>query len=164
MHPTSYNAMAVFAGTLKGKLKVLDVGSRDINGTYRDLFSAHEYEGLDVVPGSNVDIVAEQPYNYGIDDESYDVVISGQALEHIEDDARAVNEMVRILKPGGALCLIAPSAGPKHMEPDYRRYTVESMRELAAGLDITECYWNHVGIWKDVVLIARKPKRGRREA
>ena len=69
------------------KVKVLDVGSYNVNGCYRDLFTDRknvEYVGLDVEPGPNVDIVVNSPYNWdNVEDESFDFVISGNAFEHI---------------------------------------------------------------------------------
>jgi hypothetical protein len=37
----------------------LDVGSYDINGSYRDIFieKKYEYYGLDMIEGPNVDII-----------------------------------------------------------------------------------------------------------
>ena len=53
--------------------QVLDVGSRWINGSYREMVEAlgWSYTGLDVVDGGNVDILASSPYNYPIDDASW---------------------------------------------------------------------------------------------
>lgn len=41
-------------------------------------------------------------------DESYDVVICNHVLEHVDDDAKAMSEMYRILKPGGFAILQVP--------------------------------------------------------
>ena len=69
------------------KLRVLDVGSLDVNGSYRNLFDADFwiYEGLDMEHGENVDFVPADPYNWKeLRSNTYDLIISGQALEHIE--------------------------------------------------------------------------------
>ena len=76
-----------------------------------------EYSGLDVEKGPNVDIVVENPYDWEIPDSSYDVVISGQAFEHIEFFWLTFLEMARVLKPQGLIILIAPSRGPQHRYP-----------------------------------------------
>ena len=57
---------------------ILDVGSRDINGTYRALIEGRgwKYTGLDIVAGSNVDVVAK-PFCYPFPDGAFDIVISG---------------------------------------------------------------------------------------
>jgi SAM-dependent methyltransferase len=41
-------------------------------------------------------------------DESYDVVICSNVLEHIPDDAKALREIRRVLKPGGTTILMVP--------------------------------------------------------
>jgi len=62
-------------------VKVLDVGSLDINGSTREFFSNSDYTGIDIGSGKNVDIVVEGQ-NYDAPDESFDVVISCECFEH----------------------------------------------------------------------------------
>lgn len=84
----------------------LDVGSLDENGTNRPLTDARGWActGIDIRQGANVDIVV-QPYTYPFNDNSFDVVLSGQAMEHVQDLKAWINECVRVLKPGGRLCI-----------------------------------------------------------
>ncbi len=42
------------------------------------------------------------------EDESFDVIICNHVLEHIPDDARAIRELYRVLKPGGWAVLQVP--------------------------------------------------------
>ena len=157
MHDTSMNKMRYFlAQVYNGPAKVLDVGSRDVNGTYRGLFTDAEYVGLDLSPGPCVDVVGWD----GIAQESFDYVISGQTFEHAADDYDLIKKMNAALKPGGHMCIIAPSQGPKHDYPDdYRRYQPEDMDRLAEsiGLEILESKINGEPMWYDCVLIAKKP-------
>ncbi len=171
MHPTSFNSMVEFKNIyMKGVFgqKVLDVGALDLNGSYKKIFINQEYIGLDIKAGPNVQIIPSEPYNWPIEDDSFDAVICGQVLEHVEDDTAIMKEMVRVLKPNGLICIIVPSAGPEHDKPDYRRYTRETLTRLAmkAGLDLLECNYNPHGDWKDITLVAQKPmvapkKKGR---
>jgi SAM-dependent methyltransferase len=42
---------------------------------------------------------------------SFDLVLSHEVLEHVQDDRRAVEEIVRALRPGGRLVLFCPNRG-----------------------------------------------------
>lgn len=44
-------------------------------------------------------------------DEGFDLILSHEVLEHVADDAAAVREMVRVLRPGGRIALFAPNRG-----------------------------------------------------
>jgi len=57
---------------------------------------------------------------------SYDNVISFNTLEHIEDDRLALNEMIRVLKPGGSFHITVPFLYRRHGRyGDYHRHTAE---------------------------------------
>lgn len=168
MHDTSFAAMVKFVNRFllrRTYLSILDVGSMDINGTYRALFKrpGWTYEGCDMEAGPNVDIVLEKPYDWTtIAPERYDVVVSGQSFEHIEYIWITISEIARVLKPGGLACIIAPSSGPEHKFPfDCWRIYPDGFRTLAkyAGLAEVEATtdWHSPSIWHDSVLIAQKP-------
>src|SRR5262249_46804746 len=68
-------------------------------------------------------------------DVSVDVAVLLNVLEHIEDDAGALRQLYRIVKPGGAVVLEVP-AGP-HLYDVYdkvlmhfRRYQLSALRQL----------------------------------
>lgn len=121
------------------KLKVLDIGSYDVNGSYKALFPNEEYEycGLDMAPGPNVDVVMENPYHWrGFDDNTFDVVICGQTFEHTEFFWRTAEEISRVTKPGGFICIICPSNLREH------RYPVDNYRFLRDGMIAVSRYVN----------------------
>jgi len=114
--------------------KCLDVGSLDVNGCVRDLFA--DYTGLDMREGRNVDVVAEAtaiPYPA----ETFDVVTCLEMLEHCARPFEAVAEMIRVLRPGGALVITVPGIGfPRHDYPnDYWRFTADGVRVLMDWLE-----------------------------
>lgn len=44
-------------------------------------------------------------------DHSFDLILSHEVLEHVQDDRSAIQEMVRALRPGGRLMLFCPNRG-----------------------------------------------------
>jgi SAM-dependent methyltransferase len=117
--------------------KILDLGSRKSDrshATHRELLTAidHEYVGLDIRPGINVDVVMKKPYRIPLKTNSFDVAISGQAFEHIAFPWVSFYELSRVIKPGGYIFLTAPSRGHVHDVWDCWRYLPDSMRALAA--------------------------------
>ena len=70
----------------EGKLRVVEIGSADFNGSYREIVDMLdcEYTGVDLEPGPGVSVVLEDPYVIPLPDASYDLVYSGQTFEHAE--------------------------------------------------------------------------------
>jgi len=176
MHQSSLDKMLAFKNRYLEARKhepliILDLGSLDVNGSYRPYFGEPPwiYRGVDLSAGRNVDIVLQDPYNWReIGSNSADVVVSGQAFEHIEFFWLTILEAARVLKPGGLCCLIAPSAGPEHRYPvDCWRFYPDGFRALAryASLEVLEVYAqteptdypDGSDAWRDAVLVCRKP-------
>lgn len=159
MHPSSYEKMKSFVEKLpKTPLLIADVGSFNVNGTFRPLFERPDwkYVGMDIRSGPNVDLVLASTESYSnIPSNTYDVVISGSTLEHVERPWKFIPELVRILKPSGTLCVIAPYEWEFHQEPiDCWRIYPHGMSVLFkdAGLMILNTYMGD----KDTVGIGRK--------
>jgi len=161
------------SGRVKEPLRILDVGSQDVNGSYRQIFSEPlwSYTGLDMAAGNNVDIVLRTPYVWHeVASASADVVISGQAFEHIQYFWITMLEIARVLRAGGVCCILAPSSGPEHRYPvDCWRFYPDGLVSLAqfAQLETLEAVtqWDDLGdevsdCWHDSMLVCRKPDRG----
>ena len=117
----------------------LDVGSYNVNGTYRPLVEGRGwgYLGLDVAAGPNVDVVTEDPYRFPFRDGAFDVVLSGSTMEHVEAIWRWVPELARVLRPGGLLAIVTHWQFPEHRYPvDCWRIMPDGMRYL---FDETGC-------------------------
>ena len=70
-----------------------------------------------------------------------DTVLCNQVLEHVPEPQQVMNEMARVLRPGGTLILTAPHIWGLHEIPhDYYRYTPYGLRHLTekAGLSVVE--------------------------
>jgi SAM-dependent methyltransferase len=125
-------------------LRIVDVGSYDVNGSYRSIFErpGWHYVGVDIAAGPNVDLVLSSPYRFPMRDSFADLVISGQAFEHIEFFWLTWKEMVRVARPGGLIFLIAPSRGSEHLHPvDCWRFLPGGYRALAkyvGNVDVVE--------------------------
>ena len=176
MHKSSRDNMLAFRKKYLDSKKneallILDLGSLNVNGSYREYFdiSPWTYQGIDMSPGKNVDIVLRDPYNWReIKSNSADAVISGQAFEHIEFFWLTMLEILRVLKPGGLCCLIAPSSGPEHRYPvDCWRFYPDGFVAVArfSSLEVLSVYCQKKptgypdgsDIWQDTVLVCRKP-------
>ncbi|MCG8352919.1 MAG: class I SAM-dependent methyltransferase [Chloroflexales bacterium] len=110
---------------------------------FRDCFARDQitrYDIMDVIEREDVTIRADIQDCPEIADDTYDVIVCTQVLEHIPNPFKAVAELQRILKPGGRLLLTVPSSYPYHASPqDYWRYTRDSLQLLLDPLfkDVT---------------------------
>lgn len=146
MHTNSLKLMTAFiAEHVHDYHKILDVGSYNVNGTFRKALNAEQqgnYVGLDISAGSNVNIVPADPYSWTeIPDESFDIVISGSAFEHTEFFWLTIKEIARVVRPGGKVCIIAPARWHLHCYPvDCWRFNPDGMAAMAkwSGLKLLE--------------------------
>ena len=162
MHTGSYNRMRWFAEKYLSRndsLKILDVGSMDINGTYKDIFDPWEYEGLDLRAGKNVDIVVVDEYCFGIEKE-YDVVISGNTMEHVKSFWNWIFAVTEACKSGGLVCIITPTRIGEHKHPlDCWRIYPDGMRFLIedyVGMEILDIGMDKESEHNDTYVVARK--------
>lgn len=164
---------------LEGK-KILDVGCGI--GTYLNAFKRYTNNlyGVDIDaervaeatlrlrPGQekvtpNVSVASAEKLPFG--ERTFDVLFSHEVLEHVDDDRKAVEEAVRVLKPGGHLVIFAPNQlfpfethgfylGKKYifgniplinylprflrnkLAPHVRAYTAKDLRRLFKGLPV----------------------------
>lgn len=141
MHDSSYNIMIQFRKLvekhfLQEQVKVLEMKHNDVNYSYRELYANHtnfNYICLSMKPGHEVDCVSKNPYRWQkLLDESFDVIISDQTFEYIEYPWLIIEEMNRVLKTNGLICIIAPSRRSQNKSPvDRWRYSPYGFRALA---------------------------------
>jgi len=143
-HRELRDRLATFAKSLPAGTRVLDAGSGE--GQYDCLFDHCERVGVDLAVGdttwdySGLDIVGDLhalPIRTG----SMDAVVCTVTLEHLHSPWIALEEMGRVVTPGGTGFLVVPFMWELHQEPhDYFRYTSHGIRHLAerAGFEVGE--------------------------
>jgi SAM-dependent methyltransferase len=97
-------------------IKVIDIGSLDVNGTNKELFTNCEYIGVDVIEGKNVDVVGIA-HELLFEDNSFDVAISTNTLEHDMYFKKTINKMFKLLKSKGLLLFSAANGWKEHGTP-----------------------------------------------
>ena len=164
MHPESYAAMAELLARAPASAETcLDVGSFDVNGTFRPLAEARgwTYTGIDIREGPNVDAVVD-PYHWGGRAGRFDVVLSGSTLEHVERPWLWIKEAARVLKPGGLLALHTHWSFPLHEYPrDYWRFMPAGIETLFDEAGLLERYDIQIINSMDIVGAAFKREAAR---
>jgi len=121
--------------------KVLDFGC----GTkpFEQLFAVSEYIGLEHEK-SKENTKADFFYDgrhFPFDDNSFDNVLSTQVLEHVPNPMEILNEIARVLKPGGYVMISVPFTQEEHEVPyDFYRFSSYAIADMFnnAGLKIIE--------------------------
>jgi len=116
-------------------IAVLEVGSRNVNGSLRDVLETKvmEYIGVDIEYGPGVDRIldASRLTDFFLTD-SFDFVVCTEMLEHCYDWRAALVQMLSVLKQGGILLLTTRSPGFElHDYPaDYWRFSRQDFKRI----------------------------------
>jgi SAM-dependent methyltransferase len=99
---------------------------------------AHRWEGAP----ATFTLAMPSEYELPVEDEFYDLILSGQVMEHVRHIWRWMHELARACTPGGHVITIAPVSWPYHEVPfDCWRAYPEGMRALSedSGLEVVVC-------------------------
>jgi SAM-dependent methyltransferase len=127
-------------------MRVLEIGPDKYPSTFQRLANAKNlvWETLDVqcLPenASSITYLAKDEYAYPIANEQFDIVLSGNVIEHVRRIWVWIIEVARICKTGGQVITINPVSWQFHGEPlDCWRMYPEGMKALyeEAGLRTT---------------------------
>jgi len=116
--------------------------------TVREWFTAMKEAG-DVPDGAEADVKEGDALALPFADSEFDRIVAAEVLEHIPADVQAINELVRVLRPGGTLAVSVPRWLPEiicwQLSDDYHNtpgghIRIYSEKELigkvtSAGLD-----------------------------
>ena len=112
----------------------LDLGAQ--SGPYAASFPRRI--GLDLRRAAGVAVLADARA-LPLADATFEVVLCTEMLEHVSEPHVAVDEMWRVLKPGGTLLLTTRFLFPIHDAPyDYFRFTKYGLRHLLRRFEILE--------------------------
>ena len=118
-------------------LEVLDVGGRI--QPYRPLLVSRlrRYVAIDLRPTPVIDVIANaEQIPFGSD--QFDLVICTQVLEYVREPAAVIQEIHRVLKPGGRLLLSAPAVGVRDAREDRWRFLRAGLEDLLKPFAETE--------------------------
>ena len=130
------------------RMVLVDLAPEDRHEAFRDVVLAPP-PGAEEVAIHYGDMTRLERYA----DESFDLVWSGQSIEHVDRDAgrRMTEEALRVLRPGGHFCLDTPNrrvteihtrpGGGGFIHPDHKHeYRADDLRELlaACGFEIAD--------------------------
>jgi SAM-dependent methyltransferase len=113
---------------------------------------ARERGAGEVIEGS----VLDMPFA----DASFELAVSLDVIEHLEDDLTALRELRRVVAPGGALLLTVPAyqwlwSGHDEINHHHRRYTRNSLQrigEQAGWRQVRTTYFNSLLLPAAIVL------------
>jgi len=147
---------------VEGK-KVIEMGSRDVNGTLRPYIEALKpasYIGVDFEPGPGVDVICRAEDSVNVFGQgSFDLLISTEMIEHVKDWRLIIHNFKNLLRPEGVLLITTRSIGyPYHGYPfDFWRYEVDDIRLIFSDFDIERT--DNDQLSPGVFLRARKPRQ-----
>lgn len=129
----------------KGLLENISVMTKHLNGKtldigcgqkpYEKLFNSTQYIGLEIdSPENRQNKKANYFYdgtNFPFQDNEFDSIITNQVFEHVFNPGVFLQEISRVLKPGGMLLITVPFVWDEHEQPyDYARYSSFGLRSI----------------------------------
>ena len=111
---------------VRGRLLDLGAGNQPYADWYLGL--CDEAVSTDIAPHAGLSVLCAAeglPFANG----SFDTVLATEVLEHVTDLEHTVDEICRVLAPGGAVIVTVPYFYPTHEPPhDHRRLTHHGLR------------------------------------
>src|SRR5437870_10165854 len=134
MHPNSTLLCQKYATDyFRDGMRVLEIGPDGFPSTYRQLVAEKKlsWETLDLYRDDRLTYTALSEYAFPIADNSYDLVISGQVIEHVRKIWVWMKEVARVCRVGGIVITVNPVSWPYHEAPiDCWRAFPEGIRAL----------------------------------
>ena len=121
---------------LSSEAKILDVGAG--HGDFADIFEGRQYYSLDIVPYAEVDLVVDLGQTIPFKKDTFDAVVLMNVLEHVYENRKLLQNIAKIVKPGGKVILTVPFLLKVHQAPfDFSRVTPYYLKNMAAEAGFT---------------------------
>ena len=124
----------------KSGLRVLEIGPDGFPSTYQRLVNdlSLVWDTLDLYESVQLTYSKSDEYSFEIPDASYNIVLSGQVIEHVKKPWIWIKELARVTKPEGLVITINPVSWDYHESPiDCWRIYPEGMKALYQEADLT---------------------------
>jgi len=124
---------------------IFDIGSKNSRGAYSFGVPPGNCKivCVDIESGPDVDLVADAHDMNMVDSNSVDCVITISTLEHVRYPQKVVQEIHRILKPGGILYVSVPFMFPFHSDPyDFYRFSSDGVDILCEDFERIDSGFN----------------------
>jgi len=176
MRTCIWNAVQACAPKFSGHLLDVGCGSKPYRQFLLDNKYISQYTGLDIETAIVYNEEVKPDFTWdGINmpfaDNSFDTLMATEVLEHCPDPNRIINEMKRVLKPGGLLFFTVPFLWNLHEVPhDEYRYTPFALQRIfkECGMEKAELHahggWDMamaqmIGMWVTATKQGSKRKR-----
>jgi SAM-dependent methyltransferase len=133
----------------KSGMKILEIGPQGNPTAYQKLVNdpGVDWHSLDIIEGyagedNSKFIFTKDPYNYPVADNTYDIVFSGGVMCNVGEIWTWMQELKRIVKPGGHIITITPISWPYANAPvDCWRIYPDGFKALNSflGLETLHC-------------------------
>ena len=146
MHPNSELLFETYARPyFQAGMRVLEIGPDLAPSTFETLVGddSIKWDTVDLADGhvhapSQLTYTATSEYEFPIEDDLYDIVVSGNVIEHVRRVWRWMPEVARVCKVGGLVITVNPVSWPYHEAPvDCWRIYPEGMRALYEEASLT---------------------------
>lgn len=142
---------------LNGKLLDFGCGSKP----YKNLINVEEYIGLDFPSEGHdhsnelIDVFYDgKTIPFG--DNSFDSIFSSEVFEHVFNLDEVLNELFRVLKPGGIILITCPFVIGEHEQPnDFARYTSFALKHIMVKSGFEVIHYEKLGGSIDAIVQLR---------
>jgi SAM-dependent methyltransferase len=147
MHLNSRLLFEKYALTcFRSGMRVLEIGPDGFPSSYQKMVidAGIAWDTVDLQDDPRLTYRAQSEYRFPIPDNSYDVVVSGQVIEHVRKVWVWIREVSRVTRVGGTVITINPVSWPYHDYPvDCWRIYPDGMVALydEGSLDVVLSRW-----------------------